>query len=535
MILHAPGYNLTRRREPARAATGRRFVASGRPAPVDPGSPRLRDLCEGIGVIATQGELDRGICDLCMDSRRVSPGALFFALPGEQTDGSFYIEEAIDRGAVAIVTEKYRKRHPKVTFIQVSNARLAMATVARRFFKHSPDALDLIGVTGSHGKTCVGHLLKHLLGADEPVGLLSSIHYDLGSRVVPSYRTTPEAVDLYGMLAQIQESGCRRAVLEISSHGIEQQRVAGLALGVATFLNLGGEHSGFHGGQEAYFATKSRLFTGAIGPLPRVAVVNRDDPWGRRLIPMIPEPVELVTFGRSPHADVRAEAVSEGESGMTLRIVWPDGSAKVRSRERGSFSVSNILAAVASAYAAGVDLNLVLPRLFSFAGTPGRMEPVDEGQAFTLLVDCAYSPEAAGNALRAARRQGTGRLLVVFGCCGERDPAGRPRMVEAVQAEADFCWVTSDNPRNEPLERIFGDMRGGVTDVESLVFIDDRRCAIALALDTALPGDVVMILGKGHEPFQYVGDAALPFDDRLVARELLALRQVGLGGGDGGI
>lgn len=529
MILHAPGYNLTRRREPARAATGRRFVTRSAPFRTDPASPRLGDLCADIAPIAIQGTLDRAIVDLCMDSRRVSPGALFFALPGEQTDGSFYIEEAIDRGAVAIVTEKARQHHPRATFIQVRDARLAMAKISRRYFNYSSQTLPLIGVTGSHGKTCVAHLVKHLLSAQQPVGLLSSIHYDLGTRIVPSYRTTPEALDLYGMLAQIQENGCRRAVVEISSPGIAGNRVTGLPLDVAVFLNSARKASGFQGRAEG-FGIESTLFTGTTEPLPRVAVVNLDDSQGRELIQWIPETVRLVTFGRSPHANIRAVEVEEGELGTSMRILWPEGSAKVRSRQLGSFSVSNILAAVAAAYAAGADLNFVLPRLFSFAGTPGRMEPVDEGQPFRVLVDHAYTPESVRHALRAARELGDGRLFVVFGCCGERDRLVRPRVMEAVQEEADFCWATSDNPRNEPLGRIFDDMRLGVIDPERVVFVDDRRRAIALALDSALPGDVLVLLGKGHEPFQYVGDAALPFDDRLIARELLALREVALTG-----
>lgn len=534
MIQHAPGYNLSRHRQPARAATGRgtmvSFPTTSRKLSEE-ALPCLRDLCEPIGPIAIQGKFPRPIVDVCVDSRRASAGALFFALPGEQTDGSYFIQEAIDRGAVAIVTEKAGQHHPLATFIQVRDAREALAIVSRRFFKFSAGQPAVTGITGSHGKTCVAHLLQHLLRIrDEPVGLFSSIHYDLGSRVVPSYRTTPESLDLYGMLAQAREIGCRRAVLEIGARGIQQKRVSGLPLDVAIFLNLGREHADCHGGEEKYFLAKSSLFTGEMGPLPRVAAVNLDDSWGRRLIEMIPESVRVVTFGRSRHAVIRATEVEENRAGASLRIVWPEGSAKVRTRQIGSFAVGNLLAAVAGAYAAGLDLNLVLPRLFSFGGAPGRMEEVNSGQPFRLIVDYARTPEAARYALRAAREVGEGRLLVVFGCSGERDSAKRPLLVNAVQEEADFCWATADHPRNEPLGNIFSEMETGATDPEKMVFIDDRRRAIALALDTAQPGDVVVLLGKGHEVFQHVGDAALPFDDRLVARELMALREVALTG-----
>ena len=255
-----PGYNFSRRREPSRAATGRtlhgvRMERDGRRG------ASLERLCETLEAISVKGTLGLRIAELCLDSRRASPGSLFFALPGTMTDGSYYVEEAIDRGAVAVVTEKARQHHPRATFIQVADARAAMAEICRRFYRFSPHAPKLTGITGSYGKTCVAHLLHHLLegGFRKRTAIFSSIHYDLGSRVVPSYRTTPEALDLYGMLAQVKEADCERAILEISSHGLEQKRVHGLPLDVAVFLNLGREHAGYHGGSEDYYLTKKRI------------------------------------------------------------------------------------------------------------------------------------------------------------------------------------------------------------------------------------------------------------------------------------
>lgn len=524
----SPGYNLSRQREPARAATGRRLFPV-RPEGAENSAPSLRHLCEGLDVISIKGDLDLAVDEVCMDSRRASPGSLFFALPGALTDGSFFIEEAIDRGAVAIVTEKARQHHPRATFVQVADARVAMAEVCRRFNHFTPGSPQLIGVTGSHGKTSVTHLLHHLLGGyGDRTGIFSSIRYDLGSRAVPSYRTTPEAVDLYGMLAQMKEAGCRRAVLEISSHGIDQKRVHGLPLDVAIFLNLGREHAVYHGSIEKYFAAKRSIFSGAQGPAPKAAVVNLDDPWGKTLIQDLPHEVRLVRFGTSDHAEIRAGDIVRGESGTAMRIDWPEGSARIRTRLVGAFSVSNVLAAVAAAYAAGLDLNLILPRLLAYEGTPGRMERVEEGQPFGVVVDSACSPEAIRHALGALREVTPGRLLVVFGCAGGGDKRVRERHVEAVQELADFAWATACNPRSEPMEYIFADMHRGVTDAQRLVFLENRRRAIALAFDTALPGDSVVLLGKGHETFQHIGDATLPFDDRLVARELLALREIAL-------
>jgi UDP-N-acetylmuramoyl-L-alanyl-D-glutamate--2,6-diaminopimelate ligase len=529
MIVHAnPGYNLSRHREPSRAATGRKLAAA-RPQRRELSGLSLADLCRGLDLISVKGRLDLLVDDLCMDSRRASPGALFFALPGAMTDGSYYIEEAIDRGAVAVITEKARQHHPRATFIQVPDARQAMAEVCRRFNGFVPGQPQLIGICGSHGKTCVAHLLHHLLGlCGGRTGIFSSISYDLGSRVVPSYRTTPEAVDLYGMLAQVQENGCRRAILEISSHGLEQKRVHGLPLDVAVFVNLGREHATGQGGSGDSYITQKSLFDGQQGQLPGTAVINLDDPHGQRLIQALPEEVRLIRFGRASHADIRVSDVSPGEVGTSMRIHWPSGTAKIRTPLVEEFSVSNVLAAVAAAYAAGADLNLVLPRLASFGGVPGRMERVEEGQPFEVVVDSAYTPEAVRHALGALRQLTDGRLLVVFGCPGGGSAAVRARHVEAVQENADFAWATSANPRNEPVEKIFAEMKCGVADPQRLAFMEDRRRSIALALDMALPGDLVVLLGKGQENFEHVGDAALPFDDRLVARELLALREIAL-------
>ncbi|HLS28339.1 MAG TPA: UDP-N-acetylmuramoyl-L-alanyl-D-glutamate--2,6-diaminopimelate ligase [Opitutales bacterium] len=510
-------------RKPARIATGARTIQRPDTGRTDKRRlPTLANLCAGIDMIAVQGSLDCGIADLCLDSRYVSRSALFFALPGDRMDGSYYIHDAIDRGAVAVITERSGLHHPRATFIQVADARAAMAEIAKQFYKFSVTSPALIGIAGTYGKTCVSHLLQHLLDhGKEPVGLFSSIHYDLGSRIVPSYRTTPEAIDLYGMLAQMKESGCRRAVLEISERGIAQRRLTGLPLDVAVFLN--------HDPDSAVsFEKVSDLFTGRLGKLPSAVALNLDDRYGEELLAQIPEEILAVTFGRNRHADVRATDIIEGDGGAIVRLVWPEGTARVRMRQLGCFAIQNLLAAVAAAHAAGVDLNVVLPNVLSFQGTPGRFEEIGEGGPFRIFVDAAKTPGSIRHALRAAREICDGRLLTVFGCAGNTSEAWRASIVQAVQEESDFSWGTAHNPGNEPLGRIFAEMREGVTDSDSLVFVDDRRRAIALALDTAGTGDVLVLLGKGNEAFQSLGDVAYPFDDRLVARELLALREVAL-------
>jgi UDP-N-acetylmuramoyl-L-alanyl-D-glutamate--2,6-diaminopimelate ligase len=490
-------------------------------------APKLSDYFREDEIVALKGSLDRPISGLVMDSRRVVPGALFFALPGLRADGASFIDEAVSRGAVAVVTGRMPLSTPaKVTFIQVADPRAMLAQVAQRYYKFPDRDLQVVGVTGTNGKTTVSHLVRHLLGGDQPVGLLGTISYDLGARTVPSFKTTPEAVDIHGMLAQMRDAGCRQAVMEVSSHGIDQQRVKGLHFAAAVFTNLTRDHLDYHQTIEQYFEVKTRLFTGAIGTTPKVAVVNLDDPYGRQLLERLPAGVTTISYGEAPAAQVRAEQVQLGFKGTSFRLVWPGGAMNLESPLIGRYNVSNLLAAIATAVGLGRDPEVFLRRLRTFSGVPGRMERVDEGQPFNVLVDYAHTDDALRNALAMLRPVTPGRLLVVFGCGGNRDRAKRALMVRAVQEQADFAFATADNPRREALEQIFADMRQGVTAPEKLTWIDDRRRAISLALDVAKPGDCLLIAGKGHESYQEFADTVVPFDDRQVVRELIGIKRL---------
>ena len=490
-------------------------------------APKLQDYFPADEVAAVKGGLDRPISGLTMDSRRVVPGSLFFALPGLRTDGAAFIDEAINRGAVAVVTQKpVTLPHSKVTFIQVADARATLARVAQRYYRFPDRELEVVGVTGTNGKTTVTHLVKHLLNGDQRVGLIGTVSYDLGTRTVPSYKTTPESLDIFGMLAQMRDAGCRQAVMEVSSHGIDQQRVRGLHFSAVVFTNLTRDHLDYHKSLDAYFEVKSRLFAGGTGAPPRVAVINLDDPYGRQLVEKIPPGVRLVTFGENPAAAVRAEAVNLEFKRTTFRFVWPGGAAEVESPLIGRYNVSNLLAALATCCALGGDVAALLPKLRSFKNVAGRMERIEEGQPFNVLVDYAHTDDALQNALGMLRAVTPGRLLVVFGCGGNRDRTKRPLMTRAVQARADFAWATADNPRSEPLAQIFADMKQGVTAPGKITFIDERRRAISLALDAARPGDCLLIAGKGHESYQEFADTVIPFDDRQVVRELIAVKQI---------
>jgi UDP-N-acetylmuramoyl-L-alanyl-D-glutamate--2,6-diaminopimelate ligase len=491
-------------------------------------APKLSDYLRDEEIIAVKGSLDRPISGLVLDSRRVVPGTVFFALPGRRMDGAEFIHEAVSRGAVAIITQTMPALPPaKVTFVQVADARATLALVAQRYYKFPDRDMTVVGVTGTNGKTTVSHLVKQFLNGDQRVGLLGTIQYDLGARTVPSFRTTPEALDIFGMLAQMRDAGCRNAVVEVSSHGIDQQRIRGLQFGAAVFTNLTRDHLDYHKSLEAYFAVKMRLFTGETGAPPKVSLVNLDDPYGDKLAAHILANVpgtRVITFGEHPRAQIRAENISLSLDRTTFRVVWPGGAAELDSPLIGRYNVSNVLAAIATAWGLGRDPQVFLPRLRSFAGAPGRMERVDEGQPFNVIVDYAHTDDALRNALGMLRPITPGRLLVVFGCGGNRDRTKRPLMTQAVQEFADFAFATADNPRTERLGQIFDDMRGGVSAPEKITWIEDRRRAISVALDMAKPGDCVVITGKGHESVQEYADTVFPFDDRQVARELIELK-----------
>ncbi len=516
------------------AALGLRFAVNMDGGPQRPAMPSVRTLATGLPESKLSGGREEVTC-LITDSRRVVPGALFFAIGGLHTDGNLYVEEAIGRGAVGIVSEQPVGRTKQVAWLQVPNVRSALAEVARRFYDHPDRDIDICGVTGTNGKTTVSMLLQYLL-TEQPsdTGLIGTVRYDLGPRTIPSYKTTPESVDIYSMLDQMRRHQCRRAVMEISSHAIDQQRIEGLRVGCAVFLNLTRDHIDYHHSLDDYFAVKARFFTGETGNQPEAVAINIDCPYGKKLVGMIPAATRVVTFGRNPEADIRAEDIRLEAGGSRFRAIWPGGETEIFTREPGHYNVSNILAALAACHAKGMELAPLVAKIGGFPGVPGRMERVEVGQPFPVLVDYAHTDDALRNALAMLRQITPGRLLVVFGCGGNRDREKRPLMTRAVLEKADYAWATSDNPRKESVEGIFEDMRKGILQEDAIEFVEDRRRAITLAIDAAKPGDCVLIAGKGHETYQEFADTVVPFDDRLVAKEILSRRDYPANGGEGG-
>lgn len=495
----------------------------------------LTELFEGIPDVRFFGA-DPAECrpeKLLTDSRRVVPGALFFAMDGLRVSGRDFAADAVARGASAVVSRERLDLPPNIAQVVVPDVSRAVALVARAFFGNPAAAFPLVGVTGTNGKTSVTSIVRFLMmrQTSAPWGLIGTVRYELGRRSLPSYKTTPESLDLTALFAEMRDAGCVGAAMEVSSHAIDQNRVFALPFSVVAFTNLTQDHMDYHGDMESYFAVKSRLFDGSQGAFPRAAVINADDPRGRRLLEKLPARTRAVPFALRPeniggNADgFFAENVELDAGGCRFDLHCPAGTLAVRTRLPGEYNVSNALCALALVGTVGGNVARAAADLADFPGVPGRMERVpDNPFPFDVFVDYAHTDDALANALGMLKKIARGRVLAVFGCGGNRDRGKRPKMTRAVQRFADFAWATSDNPRKEPLEQIFADMKTGVEAPEKIVFEPDRRRAIGLALDAAREGDCVLIAGKGHETYQEFADITLPFDDKAVARELLFLR-----------
>jgi UDP-N-acetylmuramoyl-L-alanyl-D-glutamate--2,6-diaminopimelate ligase len=448
---------------------------------------------------------------LAYDNRLVAPGTLFFCVPGFTRDGHDYAPDAIARGASALVVQ--RPLGLGIPEVLVDNVRAAMAPAAAALNGDPTATLRAVGITGTNGKTTTAFLVRGLLeAAGRRTGLVGTVNAVVGGEERAMVRTTPEAIDLQRMFAEMRDAGDEAVVMEVSSHALALHRADAIHWAVAIFTNLTQDHLDFHPTMEDYFLAKRRLFEAG----PEVAVINVDDAYGMRLAYDFPDAIRIGID--SLHAQVRARGIESDASGSRFTV---DG-LELHSPLPGRFNVLNVLGAVAAARALGVDDETIADGLAHAVRVPGRFEPVDEGQPFAVLVDYAHTPDSLDNVLRAARPLATGRLVVVFGAGGDRDRAKRPLMGEAATSMADHAIVTSDNPRSEDPLAIIAEIEpgaragGGAFEVEP-----DRRAAIARAVALAAPGDVVVIAGKGHETGQEFADRTVPFDDRVVAAEAL--------------
>jgi UDP-N-acetylmuramoyl-L-alanyl-D-glutamate--2,6-diaminopimelate ligase len=486
----------------------------------------LQELIAGFPEARSRGDIGIEIGALAYDSRKVGPGTLFFCVPGQRSDGHHFAEVAAGAGAAALVAE--RELELDLPQIVVPDARAAMAPLAARFWGDPTAELQVVGVTGTNGKTTTAFLLREILeAAGVQCGLLGTVRQVVGGVEEEVERTTPEAIDLQATFRRMLEAGDKACVMEVSSHALALHRADAIHFELALFTNLTQDHLDFHAGMEDYFRAKRLLFE--MGP--GAAVVNVDDEYGRRLATEF----DCVTFSaEGADADFAATGVSFDTSGATFiatlgstglktehmaTLSAVGGGVEVRTGLPGHFNVANALGAFVAAMALEVGPEAAAEGLARAERVPGRFEPIDEGQGFVVLVDYAHTPDSLENVLRAARRLSEGRVLAVFGAGGDRDRDKRPKMGRAGAALSDLAIVTSDNPRSEDPETIIAEVVGGVENGANVEVEPDRRAAIALALRQARPGDTVVIAGKGHEQGQEFADGRkLPFDDREVAR-----------------
>lgn len=506
--------------------------AAGEPSKGADRSMKLAELSRRLLVSRLVGSGDAQIANLEVDSRKAGPGALFFCLPGHTVDGHAFAAEAAARGAAALVAA--RELPVALPQLIVPDPRLALAVLADCFYGHPSRKLRPVGVTGTNGKTTTTYLLERIW-ADNGVnaGVIGTIETRYGGRGFAMSGTTPGVLELQQVLRDMVEAGVDRCVMEVSSHALEQGRVKGIGFRTAVFTNLTQDHLDYHRTMEAYEAAKGLLFARlgneyGFGPEDRrCAVLNADDPAAERLARLTS--AEIVTYGIDRTADLRASDIETTASGTSFTLSTLHGEHRVRLRMVGKFNVYNALAALAAAYCEGIPLAAAVASLETVPGVPGRVEIVDEGQPFTVVVDYAHTPDGLDSVLRTVRQLTVGRLICVFGCGGDRDRSKRPKMGRVAAELADLLVVTSDNPRTEDPLAIMADIEAGlaavVADPSSYAMVPDRRAAIEKAVEMAGPQDVVLIAGKGHETYQIIGGVRHAFDDRLAARAAIRSRQ----------
>ncbi len=465
------------------------------------------------------------------DSRRVQPGDIFVAMRGGSADGNQYLDTAIQRGAAAVITdsraafEKLKSEHATLGLALVERGRQALAEASSAVFEHPQKHLAISGVTGTNGKTTTAFLLEAMLrGAGRKCILIGTIETHIAGDVRESPHTTPESRDVLELFAEGVKLGVSEAVMEMSSHALDQERVWGLPVDVGIFTNLTQDHLDYHGTMENYFESKARLFEGVGSPPPRIAVLNADDPYGARLAASI-ERSQIVRYGIENGADFRAENVQMGSGVTSFRMVTPSGTVMVRSSLTGRVNAYNLLAASAAAWARGMSLEQIAEAAAAAPQVPGRFEVVPSTNGVTVVVDYAHTDDALYNLISLARelvKNRGGRVITLFGCGGDRDKTKRPKMGFAAGKASDLVVLTSDNPRSEKPMAIIQEALVGVKETGTEFLVEeDRSKAIGIAIRAAHPGDIVLLAGKGHEKVQILRDVTVPFDDVAIAAQVL--------------
>lgn len=483
---------------------------------------RLDRLAESVEVLGITGPDDVEIAGIAHDSRQVQPGWLFVAVPGHATDGAEFIADALSNGAVAVVSESQVEIGTSATHIQVPQARRALAELANAFHGDLSQSMKVVGITGTNGKTTTAYMIRDLLrdGGFLP-GLLGTVAYEIGAQSIPAARTTPEATEIHAMFHKMKDAGCDSAVMEVSSHAIALQRVHGIDYAIRVFTNLTQDHLDYHQDMETYFDVKSELFRAGRKEDGHSAVINIDDPWGRKLAADHRVETHVVTYGFDEQAMVRATNAKVDARGTRFRASTPWGRVKIHLQLLGRFNIHNALAALTAGGLAGIPLKTMALSLANMQRVPGRLEPVANRKRRKVFVDYAHTDDALRNVLETLREICKGRLVVVFGCGGDRDRGKRSLMGRVAAELADFSIITSDNPRTENPGAIVADIMEGFAGQETFDVVLDRREAIEAGIRSMGRRDILLVAGKGHETYQEAMGTIVPFDDRETVREIL--------------
>ncbi len=503
---------------------------------------KLKNLLQGMQYDVVQGALDTNVTDLACDSRRVLPGSLFVALRGYQQDGHTFIDKALQNGASAVIgevfTEQNRTQEGK-PLIQVPDTHQILPVLAARYFGHPYAKMHLTGITGTNGKTTTSYLLESILSAGGAMpGVLGTINYRTPTHIWPAATTTPGPLELMRVLRKMADEGVTHVIMEVSSHALDQGRVAGCPFRTAVFTNISRDHLDYHHSMEAYFKAKSLLFSGLTdspeGPV--TAVINLDDPLGKILMDKTSVPV--LTYGLEKNCAVRAETITASREGVTAQLITPSGKIAIRSSLIGNFNIYNILAAAAVGVNMGIKPEIIASGIRTLRKIPGRLERVRNTRGLTIVVDYAHTPDALLNAITAVKNLvQNGRIITVFGCGGDRDKGKRREMGRVAGELSDLAMITSDNPRSEDPMAIIHQIEEGIIESHAVKQADappkphgrclyiletERSRAIQLAIDLADKNDLILIAGKGHEDYQIIGNDKRHFDDREVAANAAA-------------
>ena len=510
---------------------------------------RIKEFLTIDGVEAAEGNLDQEVTGLAYDSRRVGAGQIFFAVPGEKSDGHDFISDVVSRGAAGVVYSRQGEWPRPAASVRVNNVRRTMGLWAAHFYDRPSRKLKLVGVTGTNGKTTLTYLIESVLdAAGLKPGVIGTINYRYPGREVPSHHTTPESLDLEEMLAEMAQAGVKSVAIEVSSHALAQERVRGLDFDVGVFTNLSRDHLDYHRDMDDYFLAKSRLFTDYLkisDKLDKVAVIYGEDPRGAELIAKVRSVgLDVWSYGQGRQWDVHPLKVATDVAGLRGIAQARETKIEFESSLIGAANLQNVLGAIGVACAFGLNADAVAQGIRRLKTVPGRLEKVENSLGISILVDYAHTPDALEKVLGAVRSLTRQRLITVFGCGGDRDRGKRPVMGEIAARLSDIVIVTSDNPRTEDPLAIVDEIELGVRptgkkrlstssvgssipaiDVDSGYYVEsDRHQAISIAVQSAKAGDLVLIAGKGHEDYQILGTTKIHFDDREVAREALRRR-----------